>query len=133
MQGLIDYVLSKTSVDQGFHSALSSLLQNHPRHHVGLVLSERLINMPVQIMPPMYRMLSDEIDEAIKEVRLLFAVDSTDTDSMARRVGSRISIYALSLHFACLPSVAGSRGSDAYCPTKCEAVQIDVTCADEAK
>jgi len=59
-------VLSKTSAEEGFHSALSSLLQND---HVGLVLSERLINMPVQVMAPMYRMLSEEIDEAIEEVR----------------------------------------------------------------
>lgn len=72
MQGLIDYVRSKTSADQGFHSTLSSLLENHSQHHVGLVLSERLINIPVQVMAPMYRMLSEEIDEAIKEVSLLF-------------------------------------------------------------
>ncbi|KAG8220724.1 p21-C-terminal region-binding protein-domain-containing protein [Butyriboletus roseoflavus] len=67
LQGLIDYVLSKTSTDQGFHDTLSSLLQHYPQHHVGLVLSERLVNMPVQVMPPMYRMLSEEIDEAIEE------------------------------------------------------------------
>lgn len=68
LQGLIAYVLSKTSADQGFHGALSSLLQND---HVGLVLSERLINMPVQVMPPMYRMLSEEIEGAIEEVRVV--------------------------------------------------------------
>ncbi|KAF9221313.1 hypothetical protein BS17DRAFT_797279 [Gyrodon lividus] len=64
---LIDYVLSKTKADQGFHSTLLSLLQDHPNCHVGLVLGERLINMPVQVMPAMYRMLLEEIDEAIED------------------------------------------------------------------
>jgi protein BCP1 len=64
LKTLIDYLLSKTSADQGFHS---SLLQHRAR--VGLVLSERLVNMPVQVMAPMYRMLSEEIDDAIPEVR----------------------------------------------------------------
>ena len=72
MKTLLDYVLSKTSTDDGFHSTLSSLLQNQTECHVGLVLSERLINMPVQVMTPMYRMLSEEIDEAIQDVRPMF-------------------------------------------------------------
>ncbi|KAF8555929.1 hypothetical protein OG21DRAFT_1495942 [Imleria badia] len=62
LQTVVDHVLSKTSADEVFHNTLSLLLQNH---HVGLVLSERLINMPVQVMGPMYRMLCEEIDEAI--------------------------------------------------------------------
>ncbi len=37
--------------------------------HVGLLLGERLINMPVQVIPPMYRMLLDEIQWANEEVR----------------------------------------------------------------
>ncbi|KAG9310354.1 p21-C-terminal region-binding protein-domain-containing protein [Chiua virens] len=61
--GLIDYVLSKISAEPAFHGTLTSLLQDHPRCHVGLVLSERLINMPVQVMAPMYKMLLEEIDE----------------------------------------------------------------------
>ncbi|KAF8839918.1 hypothetical protein BDN67DRAFT_1003345 [Paxillus ammoniavirescens] len=64
---LIDYVLSKTKADQGFHSTLQSLLQDHPKYHVGLILGERLINMPVQVIPPMYKMLLEEIDEATED------------------------------------------------------------------
>jgi len=67
LQRVVDYVLSKATVDQGFHETLSSLLQSYPQCHVGLVLGERVVNMPVQVMPPMYRMLSEEIDEAIQE------------------------------------------------------------------
>jgi hypothetical protein len=37
--------------------------------HVGLVICERLVNMPVQVVPPMYRMLVDEIDAALRDVR----------------------------------------------------------------
>jgi protein BCP1 len=36
--------------------------------HAGLIISERLINMPPQIMPPMYKMLGDELQNAIEQV-----------------------------------------------------------------
>lgn len=92
LKTLIDYLLAKTSADQGFHSTLSSLLQTHA---VGLVLSERLINMPVQVMPPMYRMLSEEIDEAIEEVRLPSCEDiRCDPLHRVTRINSRtISLF----------------------------------------
>ncbi|KAF9242389.1 p21-C-terminal region-binding protein-domain-containing protein [Melanogaster broomeanus] len=61
---LIDYVLSKTKADQGFHGTLLSLLQD-PKCNIGLILGERLINIPVQVMPAMYRMLLEEIHGAI--------------------------------------------------------------------
>ncbi|KAI6046977.1 p21-C-terminal region-binding protein-domain-containing protein [Pisolithus marmoratus] len=70
MKAVMEYVLSKTSADLAFHSTLSSLLApktqdpNQAQAHVGLILCERLINMPVQIVPPMYRMLVDEIQDA---------------------------------------------------------------------
>jgi len=34
---------------------------------VGLVISERLVNLPVQLIPPMYDMLAAELDAAVKE------------------------------------------------------------------
>lgn len=43
-----------------------------PRH-VGLVLSERLVNMPAQIMPPAYKMLQEELQWAREDVRLASA------------------------------------------------------------
>ncbi|KAI6002634.1 p21-C-terminal region-binding protein-domain-containing protein [Pisolithus orientalis] len=70
---LIEYMLSKISADLTFHSTLSSLLapktqvQNQAQAHLGLVLSERLINMPVQVVPPMYRMLVDELQDAVAD------------------------------------------------------------------
>lgn len=35
--------------------------------HVGLVLGDRLINMPAEISPPMYSMLLDEIEAAVED------------------------------------------------------------------
>lgn len=34
---------------------------------IGLILSERLINMPAEISPPMYRMVIDEIADAVED------------------------------------------------------------------
>ncbi|CAK7266490.1 Mss4p nuclear export [Sporothrix epigloea] len=35
--------------------------------HVGLILSERLINMPAEIAPPLYTMLIDEVEAAVED------------------------------------------------------------------
>ncbi|KZO99619.1 hypothetical protein CALVIDRAFT_548551 [Calocera viscosa TUFC12733] len=62
-----EYVLSKTSADAAFHKTLHGLLSGETGHDVGLILSERLINMPVQIIPPMWKMLGQEIQGAADE------------------------------------------------------------------
>ncbi|GAA5985555.1 hypothetical protein JCM11641_007992 [Rhodosporidiobolus odoratus] len=71
LASLLSYLLSKLPPSSEFHSALSSLLENpadssspQSRKHVGLVLSERLVNMPVQVVPPMYKMLGEELEWA---------------------------------------------------------------------
>lgn len=57
VSALRSYIASK-------HPSIAPLLQAST---VGLVVSERLINMPVQVVPPMYRMLLDEIQWAIDD------------------------------------------------------------------
>ncbi|KAJ7130328.1 p21-C-terminal region-binding protein-domain-containing protein [Mycena epipterygia] len=63
---LAAYFLEKTASDPPFHAALRALFAA-PESQVGLVLCERLVNMPVQTVPPMYRMLSDEIRWALAD------------------------------------------------------------------
>ncbi|KAI6161489.1 BCP1 family [Pisolithus thermaeus] len=70
MRALLEYILSKISTDLAFYSTLSSLLTpktqaNQTQPWVGLVLCERLINMPVQTVPLIYLMLVDEIRDAV--------------------------------------------------------------------
>ncbi len=50
---------------------MTELLKDTSQFHVGLILSERLINMPVQIVPPMYKMLQEEIQWAIEDVSII--------------------------------------------------------------
>ncbi|EIW86231.1 hypothetical protein CONPUDRAFT_133729 [Coniophora puteana RWD-64-598 SS2] len=65
IKAIADYALSKTAAaDPPFHAALKGLLAQS-QNHVGLIVCERLINMPVQVIPPMYRMLIDELKTAI--------------------------------------------------------------------
>ncbi|KAJ7729701.1 p21-C-terminal region-binding protein-domain-containing protein [Mycena maculata] len=62
---IAEYFLEKTATaDPPFHAALRALFAA-PDAQVGLVLCERLVNMPVQTVPPMYRMLGDEIKWAL--------------------------------------------------------------------
>lgn len=78
MASLMAYILSKAAIDSALHALLSDLFvvpatagsstAAAPRH-VGLVISERLVNMPAQVVPPMYRMLAEELQWAKDDVR----------------------------------------------------------------
>lgn len=71
---LLTYILRKTASSPELHSTLEKLFSVpandstalEPKH-VGLVLSERLVNMPPQVVPPMYRMLGEELQWARDE------------------------------------------------------------------
>ncbi|RUS19326.1 p21-C-terminal region-binding protein-domain-containing protein [Endogone sp. FLAS-F59071] len=71
IQEIRKYLLEKCPKrDIALHMAVSEILSpDRPQgHDVGLLLSERFVNMPVQIMPPMYKMLMEEIDWAVEDV-----------------------------------------------------------------
>lgn len=70
IRAIVQYLLQKISPDAAFASALQSLLRNEDSH-VGLIIGERVYNMPPQVMPPMYRMLQDEIGWAVDEASKL--------------------------------------------------------------
>ncbi|BFZ62525.1 Mss4p nuclear export [Saitoella coloradoensis] len=61
------YILEKARGNAALHGKLEKLLSPGAKTHLGLVLSERLINMPPQIVPPMYRMLVEEIEWAVED------------------------------------------------------------------
>ena len=68
--------IAAASGDHQIHASLHTLFSQN-QQHVGLVISERLINMPVQIVPPMYKMLADEIKQAASNVRTsVYILDS---------------------------------------------------------
>lgn len=63
---LIDYLKRKAASNPSL-SPLAALLAQVPTPPIGLILTERLINMPVEVVPPMYSMLMEEIQWAIEE------------------------------------------------------------------
>ena len=65
IKDLIHYLQKKTSPNS--KPTGLSLLLSSPDAQVGLILTERLINMPPEIVPPMYTMLLEEIDWALQE------------------------------------------------------------------
>jgi protein BCP1 len=68
------YLLEKVTKNSAAGSILGTIFSSSAlaseSGHTGLIISERLINMPPQIMPPMYKMLGDEIQWALDEVWL---------------------------------------------------------------
>ncbi|KAJ7935409.1 p21-C-terminal region-binding protein-domain-containing protein [Mycena leptocephala] len=102
---LAAYFLEKTATtNPPFHAALAGLFAGADTH-VGLVLCERLVNMPVQTVPPMYRMLSDEIKWALADsepyafTHLLFVsrayhLSPAEEEALANRAPSKKSSKA---------------------------------------
>lgn len=65
---LTRYICEKARTNEALADVVPSLLSpGSGKQHVGLVLSERLINMPSEISPPMYGMLIDEIEAAVED------------------------------------------------------------------
>ncbi|CAE6529306.1 unnamed protein product [Rhizoctonia solani] len=71
IKAITNYLLEKVPKDSSAGSALDDILSPQAladsSGHTGLIISERLINMPPQIMPPMYRMLGDELANAANQ------------------------------------------------------------------
>ncbi|KAJ5546428.1 hypothetical protein N7494_004013 [Penicillium frequentans] len=66
VQELIKYITSKAAGNPSL-AALSELVSQEPIPPIGLILTERVINMPSQVIPPMYNMLLEEIAWAIQD------------------------------------------------------------------
>ncbi|KUI54922.1 Protein BCP1 [Cytospora mali] len=63
---LIEYISTKAT-QSGNENLAATIPKVLADNHVGLVLGERLINMPPEISPPMYSMLVDEIEAAVED------------------------------------------------------------------
>jgi protein BCP1 len=64
IKDMIRYLVEKAGTNEAL-AAVPELLASGK--HVGLVLSERLINMPSEIAPPLYSMLVDELEAAVED------------------------------------------------------------------
>ncbi len=61
---LIGYLLERSSKTLEFNLALRKVLDVNSRSKVGWLVSERIINMPTQIMAPLFKFLLHEMEEA---------------------------------------------------------------------
>jgi protein BCP1 len=66
VRNLIGYLQKKASSSPSF-STLASLLSQSAIPPIGLILTERLMNIPPEVVPPMYTMLLEEIAWALEE------------------------------------------------------------------
>ncbi|MCJ1245528.1 Mss4p nuclear export [Trapelia coarctata] len=66
IKALTEYLVRQASTNPAL-AAAAKLLQSSEGVEVGLILTERLINIPAEVVPPMYRMLLEEIAWAIEE------------------------------------------------------------------
>ncbi|KAF9209590.1 Mss4p nuclear export [Haplosporangium sp. Z 27] len=67
MTQIRDYVFTKSKQNEKLHARLKDLLSTGSKKEVGLILSERFINMPVETAPPMWKMMLEEIKWATDE------------------------------------------------------------------
>lgn len=66
IQTLIQYIKAKAATNPSL-AKLAELLAQPETPSIGLVLTERLINVPSEVVPPMYTMLLEEIQWALEE------------------------------------------------------------------
>ncbi|KAK1139718.1 Mss4p nuclear export [Aspergillus melleus] len=66
IKDLTTYLHRKASTNPSL-APLATLLSQTPPPPIGLILTERLINMPSEVVPPMYTMLQEEIAWALEE------------------------------------------------------------------
>ncbi|CAH6722817.1 protein Bcp1p [[Candida] jaroonii] len=71
MKTLLDYIFEKTSKSIEFNMMLKKLINtikttkdSSKLPKVGLIISERVVNMPVEVAPPMYKMLLEEMEKS---------------------------------------------------------------------
>ncbi|KAF8461422.1 p21-C-terminal region-binding protein-domain-containing protein [Kalaharituber pfeilii] len=68
---LIDYLLEKSKTTPELHDAIHKYLaassDGIKPGGLGLILTERLINLPTEIVPPMYKMILEEIQWALED------------------------------------------------------------------
>ncbi|KAJ6786252.1 hypothetical protein PWT90_07404 [Aphanocladium album] len=64
MKDVLQYLGQKANTNPALASVAELLNANK---HIGLVFSERFINMPSEIAPPLYSMLIDEIEAAVED------------------------------------------------------------------
>lgn len=63
---LVQYLKGRANSSPAL-AKLAELLARPPIPEIGLVLTERLINVPAEVVPPMYKMLLEEIQWALEE------------------------------------------------------------------
>ena len=66
IKSLIDYI-TRPTIGNSNLSSLRDLFKPDSKARIGLLLSERLINIPSEVVPPMYKMLLEEISWALEE------------------------------------------------------------------
>ncbi|KAF7543731.1 hypothetical protein G7Z17_g10499 [Cylindrodendrum hubeiense] len=64
MNEVLKYLVEKAQTNPSL-AAIPSLV--NAGKHIGLIFSERLINMPSELAPPLYSMLIDEIEAAVED------------------------------------------------------------------
>ncbi|KAF8417075.1 protein bcp1 [Tirmania nivea] len=70
METLVKYILEKSKVNEKLHEQLTRILEKEDgaeQGGLGLILTERMVNMPVEVVPPMYKMLQEEVQWALDE------------------------------------------------------------------
>ncbi|KAL8673384.1 MAG: hypothetical protein Q9168_002174 [Polycauliona sp. 1 TL-2023] len=66
IKSLVDYLLDRASTSSSL-SPLLTLLPATSGKEIGLILSERWVNIATEVVPPMYEMLLEEIEWAVND------------------------------------------------------------------
>ncbi|MCJ1351189.1 MAG: Mss4p nuclear export [Icmadophila ericetorum] len=66
IKALTKYLTQKAKTNPALKT-VADLLESYGQAEVGLILTEKLVNIPTEVVPPMYRMLLEEISWAVED------------------------------------------------------------------
>lgn len=66
IKALTEYLTQKAKSNPALQ-AVTDLLRSPGQAELGLILTEKLVNIPTEVVPPMYRMLMEEISWAVED------------------------------------------------------------------
>ena len=111
ISALVDYVMDQCSTNDDL-SHISKLLADDGHACVGLILTERLVNVPAQVVPPMYRMLQEEITWALDDNEPYKFTHFLILSKTYREIASRLDEDETSSRKAKKQRQSGRNGSD---------------------
>lgn len=93
LQPFAKYFIDKSSDSPHLNRMLRKMFMSNPTDKLGLLFSERLINMPIEVIPPMFKLLCDELPATYTHFLLMSKVFTEQQPQIETPASSSVSLH----------------------------------------